>query len=295
VQVSPGGHARQALPPLPHEVVLVPDSQTPAPLQHPRGQVAALQGRVRQMPPEQMSSGGQSVHALPPVPQAVGLRPGSQKPRGSQQPLGQVAASHAGPLHFPAEQVSLGGQGRHAAPPVPHSVVLVPGWQFPALSQHPVGQLDALQVVPWHEPPAQVSPPGQGAQALPSLPHALVLVPVSQAPATSQQPVGHVAALHGRLWQVWEVGSQTSPVVAQSMQRAPPAPQSSVSRPPRHCSPPAPLGAQHPFGQLVASHPAVTPTHAWVAGLHEVKPSAVQFSHACAPSPQTVSDVPLWH
>lgn len=68
--------------------------------------------------------------------------PGSQKPLLSQQP-GQLAGPHVGPLQAPALQESPVGQAPHAAPPVPHCVVLVPGSHVSPAQQPP--QLDALQ------------------------------------------------------------------------------------------------------------------------------------------------------
>ena len=146
--MSPGGHAVQALPSLPHDVVVLPGSHVPEPLQHPAGQVIALQGAGWQTPPLQLSPEGHAMQVAPPLPHALVLLPISQKPRASQQPVGHVFASQTGPMHMPAGQESPGGHGRHAWPPFPHAVVLSPGSHTPRPSQHPVGQLDALQVTP---------------------------------------------------------------------------------------------------------------------------------------------------
>jgi hypothetical protein len=294
LQLSPGGQGMHARPSLPQDVVLLPGSQIPAALQQPVGHVAELHGWISQMPPRQRSSGGHAAQALPPLPQAVGLVPGSQNPRGSQQPVGHVEALHDGPTHTPPEQESAGGQGKHAPPPFPHAVVLVPDSQIPELSQQPVGQLVGLQVTPWQAPALQVSPGGQGVQASPPLPHEPVLVPDSQIPAVSQHPVGQVAALQGMAWQAWVAGLQTRPLPSQFRQRDPSSPQARSSRPPTHFRPPAPFAWQQPLGHVVASHPTCTPTQAWAPGSHEVKPSAGQSSQTCPSSPHAVVAVPLW-
>lgn len=290
---SPGGQATHAFPPLPHEMVLFPSSQTPAVSQQPVGHVEALQGGGRHVPALQLSPGGHAEHPPPPFPQAPVLVPVSQKPRASQQPVGHEAALQTGPMQDPAEHESRGGHGKHALPPVPHAVWLVPDSHFPELSQHPFGHVEALQVAPRHAPPAHVSPAGQAAQATPSLPQAVVLSPDSQVPETSQHPVGHVDALQGGATQVWVVALHTKPRPAQSWHELPPPPQAMSSAPPTHLSPPLPFGSQQPLGHVLGVHPTVTPTQAWDPGSHPVKPSAVQSSHACAPSPQAVGTVPL--
>ena len=55
--------------------------------------------------------------------------------------------------------------------------------------QQPDAQEAALQ--PEHEPLLQVSAPGQPPQARPALPQAAGVLPCTQAPEASQQPVGH--------------------------------------------------------------------------------------------------------
>jgi hypothetical protein len=293
LQLSPGGHGMHALPPLPHDPGVLPGSHTPAPLQQPVGHVEALHGIGSQAPPAQRSPGGHVEHALPPVPHALVLLPDSQKPRPSQQPVGQVEALQVGPTHAPPEQESIGGHGRQAPPPVPHAVRLVPDWQIPKLSQQPFGQVDGLHVAPSHAPALQLSPGGQDLHASPSLPHEAVLVPDSQAPETSQHPVGQVEALQGPGSQVWLAGSQTRPVRSQSWQSAPPAPQALSARPPTHFIPPAPFDLQQPLGHVLALHPTCTPTQEWDAGSHVVKPSAGQFSQAWPSSPHAFNAVPL--
>ncbi len=175
--VSPDGHTAHALPPVPHSVVTLPGSHRPDVLQHPVGQVEALQGGGRQPPPLQLSPDGHAVHVAPPVPQALVLVPVSQNPRASQQPVGHVVGPHAMPMHNPARHESPGGHGTHAKPPAPHAEVLVPDSHMPPLSQQPVAQLRGLQVIPSHAPMKQTSPVGHAAHASPPLPHAEELEP----------------------------------------------------------------------------------------------------------------------
>ncbi len=293
-QVSPDGQARHALPPLPQALVLVPGWQVPEGSQQPVGQVVESHGGVLQLPALQMSPDAQVAHASPPVPHAALVVPDSQNPSASQQPFGQVAASQGGPLQAPPVHESPGGHGTQALPPVPHAVALVPDSHFPKASQHPVGQLDALHVVPSQPPPVHVSPDGQTAQARPSVPHAEVLLPERQIPAASQQPAGHVFALHGGDSQVWLAPSQTWPLAAQSSHDSPPVPQARSSCPPTHSRPPDPFGLQQPFGHVEGSQPVGTPRHAWDLGSQDVKPFALQSSQACPSSPHAVMEVPVW-
>ncbi len=197
VQESPVGHATHERPPLPHALLLVPGSHTPDPSQHPVGHVAALQAGATHVPAAHVSPEGHARQVLPPVPQAPELEPDSQKPKLSQQPVGHVLALHVAPTQAPAVHVSVGGQGTHAPPPVPQADVLPPGSQIPMLLQQPVGQVEALHVDPRQAPAEHVSPAGQPTHVRPPLPHAEVLVPVSQSPAASQHPAGQVVALQG--------------------------------------------------------------------------------------------------
>jgi hypothetical protein len=246
VHVSPGGHGSQVSPPLPHDIVVSPASQRPAPSQHPVGQVAALQGGGWHVPALQLSPGGHAVHAIPPLPHSFVVVPPSQKPSASQQPDGHVAGSHVGPLHTPAEQESAGGHGRQALPPVPQAEVLVPDSQSPEPSQQPEGQLMALQVVPWQEPAMHVSPGGQASQAVPPLPHDVELVPDSQS-GPLQQPAGQVDALQSMAWQL--PPRQTSPS-GHARQALPPVPHA-VGLPPVSQKPRV---SQQPVGHEAASH-----------------------------------------
>jgi hypothetical protein len=277
--VSLAGHAVHALPPVPQNVVVVPVSQTPEPLQQPVGHEAGPQVGAWQAPPLHVSVAGHTVHAFPPVPHPVVLVPDSQKPRASQQPMGHVEGPHVMPLQTPAEQESPGGHGTHALPPVPQAVVLVPVSQFPRLSQHPVGQLAGLQVTPSQAPAVQLSPGGQASQAFPPLPHAVVLVPVSHTPEPLQQPVGQVEPLQGG-------GSQVPPVQlspdGQTMQASPPRPHPVVLVPDSQ----KPRGSQQPVGHVIGLHAG--PLHA----PPEHESPGGQGRHAFPPVPHAVVLLP---
>jgi hypothetical protein len=97
VQLSPDGHVVHALPPSPHAVVLVPASQKPSASQQPVGHVAGSHDGPLHAPPVQESAGGHGTHAWPPVPHAEVLVPGSQLPKLSQHPVGQLAGLHVTP------------------------------------------------------------------------------------------------------------------------------------------------------------------------------------------------------
>ncbi len=125
-------HAKQAPPSTPHWPAVVAVMHV-EPLQHPLGQVAALQPEQAwptHMPPPH------EAHCAPPVPHSVATLPGRQA-APAQQPPGQLAAlhahapdSHACPLaqapasaphaHTPFVQRSaFASQGAHAAPAAP--------------------------------------------------------------------------------------------------------------------------------------------------------------------------------
>jgi hypothetical protein len=195
VQESPGGQGTHESPPLPHAEVLVPDSHIPKLSQHPVPQLIGLHVTPRHAPMKHASPGGHAVHATPPLPHAVELLPDWQTPAESQQPAGHVDALHVGTLHAPPLQLSPDGHDVQASPAVPHALVLVPDSQKPNASQHPFGQVAGPHEGPLHAPAVQESPGGHGKQALPPVPHAEVVVPDSQFPKPSQQPVGQVMAL----------------------------------------------------------------------------------------------------
>jgi hypothetical protein len=245
--VSPVGHALHVLPPVPHAPELVPVSQKPSASQHPVGQVFALHVVPVHAPAVHESPGGQGRQALPPVPQAEVLVPDSQFPKLSQHPIGQLDALHVVPWHDPLLQVSPGGHATHAAPPLPQEVVLSPDWQVPVASQQPVGQVEALQGGSWQAPALQLSPVGQSAHNAPPVPQALVLVPASQNPRTSQHPIGHVIGPHATPTQA--PARQESPG-GHGRHAPPPVPHAEVLVPDSHL----PKLSQHPVGQLVELH-----------------------------------------
>ncbi len=285
VHVSPGGQATQLAPPLPQAVVLFPSTQAPTPLQQPAGHVAALHGGSSHIPALHESPGGQAAHDTPPVPHAPVVVPVSQNPSASQHPPGHVMGSHTTPVQVPAVHESPGGQGKHAAPPVPQAEVLVPVSHFPPLSQQPVGHVDALHVLPWQDPVVHVSPGGQAAHKTPPLPHALVLRPGWHTPPRSQHPAGHVVALQSGAVHV--PAAHVSPD-GHALQELPPVPHSPgvvpVSQKPRP--------SQHPSGHVFALHTAPAQTPAV-----QESPGG-QGRHALPPVPQAdvlvpVSQVPM--
>jgi len=126
----------------------------------------------------------------PPVPHAVACVPGWQVPEASQQPEAHVVALQTtGMTHAWAVQVWFPPQAEHAAPPVPQAADVVPSWQLPVASQHPVGHVVALQVTGVvHAWAVHVCVPVQAEQLAPPLPQAVAAVPVWQVPVASQQP-----------------------------------------------------------------------------------------------------------
>jgi hypothetical protein len=87
-----------------------------------------------------MSVPAQAMQVAPFWPQAP-LVDATQAPEASQQPA-QLLGPH-GVLHMPAVQVAPAPlQDAHGPPPAgPHAAGVVPGWQAPLASQHPVGQV----------------------------------------------------------------------------------------------------------------------------------------------------------
>jgi hypothetical protein len=81
----------------------------------------------------------------------------------------------------------------HAAqmvPEFPQALPVLPGWQAPVESQHPLKQFAPLQAFGiTHTPPLQVWPAPHTTQLAPLFPHADVLVPPWQAPVESLQPL----------------------------------------------------------------------------------------------------------
>jgi hypothetical protein len=101
----------------------------------------------------------QLAHDAPPVPQRRSLVPGRQLPPLSQQPEGQLCASHTGGgggiMHCWLPHVSPDWvQSWHWPPPPPHERSDVPLRHRPRLSQQPLAQLcGSHDACIWHDPP----------------------------------------------------------------------------------------------------------------------------------------------
>ena len=161
----------------------------------------------------------QASQAAPPVPQIALVVPGWQTPFASQQPAGQLFASHKQlPPPGPATHSCPAGQALQAAPSAPHSVFEVPARQLTPLQQ-PVAHSAGLQKAT-HCWPLHSLPPVQATQRLPPLPHAPVAVPGWQLPLPSQQPAAQLVASH-----VHTPLTQSCPE-AHVTQAPPPVPQS---------------------------------------------------------------------
>jgi len=119
----------------------------------------------------------------------------------------------------------------------------------------------------------------QAAQALPSVPQAVSLVPAMQFPVLSQQPA-QLDGPQGILLQAWLSHCSPSPQVWHS---APPLPQACLLVPARH----SPC-RQHP-AQVLASHGLGRQSPAWQTS------SAVQIRHSAPEAPHAASAVPGRH
>jgi hypothetical protein len=170
---------------------------------------------------------------------------------------------HAPPAHsWPAAQLA------QAPPPAPHADAAVPGWQAPAWSQQPLGQVAGSHV---HALLRHAWPPVHDVHALPPAPHAVVAEPGWQAPFASQQPLGQAAASHAH-----PAAAHSWPA-AQAAQAAPSVPQeAAVCAAAGTHTPPA----QQPAGQEAPSQTQAPPAHSWPAP-HDV--------HALPPAPQAVA------
>jgi len=121
---------------------------------------------------------------------------------------------------------------------MPQAALVLPGWQLPPASQHPVAHEEAPQVCgAWHPLFWHCSAPWQTMQGIPPPPQAPLSVPAMQV-SFWQQPVGQVVESQGAT-QVPLL--QASPGL-QLTQAAPPAPQSAGMLPATHC----PAALQHP-------------------------------------------------
>ncbi len=228
---SPEGHVVQAAPPEPHRLRLVPAWQVPEASQQPVGQVVALHEEALQVPAVQLSLDGHAWQAVPPYPQSALVTPGWHLPVLSQHPVGHVVALQAAEVQAPLTQLSPDGQVAHAAPPVPQAADVLPASHRPDASQHPLGHDEALHGGGLQEPALQVSPAGHTLHMAPPVPQAPVVVPASQNPLASQQPVGHVAGPHAGPLQ--SPDEQESPG-GQGRQAAPPVPHADVLVPDSH-------------------------------------------------------------
>lgn len=257
-------------------------SHTQAPAWHiwpapQAGELPQVQAPRREQPSARTAS--QPPHRSPPVPQVPGL--GALQVAPEQHPFGQVALVQ--PLHRPPVQVSPVGQVSQALPPVPHDVVASPERQAPP-EQHPFGHevLSHTQVLPRQRWPRGHAAPipqrqapveeqlseraSQAAQVAPADPQVATDRVVQVAP--SQHPPGH------------DVSSQVQIPPAQTCPGAHAGPAPHTQAPATehalvvfgshvvHTPPAVPHAArlcamhtwpaQHPAGQLDASHVAAT-------------------------------------
>ena len=109
----------------------------------------------------------------------------------SQQPFGHELALQA---HAPAvrSHICPAAQAAHWAPFLPQAA-LVAVMHWPAALQQPEVQEPPPQE---HDPALQVWPAAQATQSAPLVPQAAAVGGVTQLSLLSQQPSGHVVALH---------------------------------------------------------------------------------------------------
>jgi len=227
----------------------------------------------------------QLEHATPLAPHAVSMKPASQTPVASQQPVQLAALQTVELLHAFAVQVAPLGQTVQAAPPPPQTLVVVPAWQTPLMSQQPL-QLPGPQAAasgPWQKPNWQVLFAGQVVHAMPPKPQLEFVSPVTQV-LPWQQPKGHVPGPQG--------GATHAPLVhvssaAQSAHALPPVPQAEVLVPVTHS-----LLMQQPLGHVVGLQ-LVTACSQRPAAALQVKfvGHASQFA---PPVPHALLALPAW-
>jgi hypothetical protein len=135
--------------------------------------------------------------AVPPVPHADAVSVVWHVPVESQQPVAQLEGLQLLAVQFPPLQKGVPPvQLLHAAPPEPQLLMDSAVWQVPVESQHPVGQLAAVQ------PPEaaqiccaeHVCDEPQSWHVTPPLPQALDDVPATHVPAL-QQPFGQLVGV----------------------------------------------------------------------------------------------------
>lgn len=160
--------------------------------------------------------------AAPPPPQAAAVLPGTHCPLLSQQPVGQVVAPQVmvDLLQLLLVHASSLPQLSQIWPPLPQAASLLPGWQLPFLSQHPLGQVAALQATALHALLTHFSPFLHAWQAAPPLPHTPGLSPGMQV-LLKQQPPGQVAGPQGL---GWHAPSTQRSSASQRMHALPPRP-----------------------------------------------------------------------
>lgn len=204
-----------------------------------------------------------------------------------QHPVGQSDALH--PVQAPPTQFWPPGQIWQVPPDAPQAGLVSPGWHRFEESQHPTGQVDALQAqLPaeqiWPETHAAPEPqphacdvqvsdsPEQTTHAAPPWPQLLSAVPGRQV-FPEQQPVGHDVASHTQApaplqrWPAahgappphrhWPLG-QALAVEPQGTQTSPFEPQAPALFPARQL-----LALQQPEGHDVESQTQLPLTHRW--------------------------------
>lgn len=194
-------------------------------------------------------------------------------------------------------------QVSHGPPKVPHALGWVPGWQTPAMSQHPMAHVceqpmpPSMPVPPSvgvHRPASQVSPAWHFTHRSPPMPHAAVVVVTKHWLSAVQQPLGQVAD-EQRTSQRFEKHSLFW--VRQLLQAAPPVPHAFEATPTLH----EPLSQQPvqpghaPASALppAALPPALPPP---VACAHTPFVHApLQATHAAPLVPHAVESVPATH
>ncbi len=149
-----------------------------------------------------MSGLVQTAHDSPPKPHAALVFPFWQFPLVSQHPLGHVAGPQipqtCDESPPPAPQMSGLVHATHDSPPKPHAALVSPFWQFPLVSQHPLGHVVGPHTAQTCDSPPtpQMSGLVQTAHDWPPKPHAALVSPFWQFPLVSQHPLGHVVGPH---------------------------------------------------------------------------------------------------
>jgi hypothetical protein len=288
----------------------------------PLGQLAKVDGHVVWLlehvlgvTSESHTDGGfcivQSVHIAPETPQAVSMKPASQTPVESQQPVQLDGPQVFVGTHAPvaAEHVVLAGQTAHMLPPSPHSPWVVPPWQTPVVSQHPAQLWELHSLLNWQMPPPvkppskgsgpgpgpggpgkklglQVELPAQTRHCSPPLPHCELVSPGWQVPVLSQQP-GHVSGPHPPPSPAEQKPLLQLLPATQSEHSDPATPHAFVVFPGKHVLP-----SQQP-GQLCGPHPPAS-TICWQNPPGQTLPAG-HVVHVWPPKPHAVVVSPETH